>query len=97
MNENSAEKSLQFNERKWKYLKIGKKNDYIINQKLEVDTWKKDYDKEDNLHEEEGGKKTMIEVQELKYLGFVIASSARNVPNIIERKRKSMGTPKIHH
>ena len=57
MNENSAEKSLQFNERKWKYLKIGKKKDYIINQKLKVDTWKKDYDKEDNLHEEGGERK----------------------------------------
>ena len=97
MNENSAEKSLQFNERKWKYLKIGKKKDYIINLKLEVDTWKKDYDKEDNLHEEEGGQKTMIEVQELKYFGFGIASSASNVPNILDKKGKSIGTPKKHH
>ena len=39
----------------------------------------------------------MIEVQELKYLGFGIASSASNVPNILDRKRKSMGTPKKHH
>ena len=41
MNENSAEKSLQFNERKCKYLKIGKNKDTVISQTLEVDTWKK--------------------------------------------------------
>ena len=57
MNENSAEKSLQFNEKKCKYLKISKKKEDIITQTLEVDTWKKEYDKEDNLHEEEGEKK----------------------------------------
>ena len=42
MNENSAEKSLQFNEKKCKYLKIGKKKEDIITQTLEVDTWKKE-------------------------------------------------------
>ena len=94
MNENSAEKNLQFNEKKCKYLKIGKKKETIVNQRLQVDTWKKQYDMDDKLHEEEGGKKTMIEVVELKYLGFVIASSASNVPNILDRNKKSMSTPK---
>ena len=61
---------------------------------MPVDTWKKLYDKEDKLHEEKGVKKTMIEVLELKYLGFVIESSASNVPNITERNKKSMSTPK---
>ena len=59
--------------KKCKYLKIGKKKETIANQKLQVDSRKKQYDKEDKLHEEEGGKKTIIEVLELKYLGFVIA------------------------
>ena len=36
----------------------------------------------------------MIEVLELKYLGFVLASSASNVPNILDRNKKSMSTPK---
>ena len=64
---------------------------------MEVDTWKKDYDKEDNLHEEEGGKKTIIEVQELEYVGFVIASSASNVPNILDRKNEINEHTKKHH
>ena len=34
----------------------------------------------------------MIEVKELKYLGFVIALNASNVPNIWDRKKKSMST-----
>lgn len=35
----------------------------------------------------------MIEVTELKYLGFVVASSASNVPNISDRKKKLFSTP----
>ena len=93
MNENSAEKSFQFNERKCKYLKIGKNKDTVISQTLEVDTWKRSYDKNDNLIEEEGGKKSMTEVKEFKYLGFIIASSASNVPNILDRKKKLTSTP----
>ena len=51
------------------------------------------YDSEDHLIENEGGKKVMIEVNELKYLGFVIAASASNVPNILDRKKKLISTP----
>ena len=58
-----------------------------------VDTWKQSYDSDDNLIEEEGGKKQMIEVEELKYLGFVVASSASNVPNILDRQKKLISTP----
>ena len=53
-----------------------------------MDTWKQSYDSDDNLIEEEGGKKQMIKVEELKYLGFVVASSASNVPNILDRQKK---------
>ena len=35
----------------------------------------------------------MTEVKELKYLGFIIASSASNVPNILDRKKKLTSTP----
>ena len=73
-------------------MKIGKNKDTVISQTLEVDTWKRSYDKEDNLIEEEGGKKSMTEVKELKYLGFIIASSASNVPNILDRKKKLTNT-----
>ena len=93
MNENSAEKILQFNDIKCKYIKIGKKKEIVTSQTLEVDTWNTTHDNKDNLTEEEGEKKPMTEVMELKYLGFVIASSASNVPNILDRRRKSMSTP----
>ena len=58
----------------------------VLNQTLEVDTWKKTYNSEDKLIEKEGGKKFMLEVNELKYLGFVVAANASKVPNIIDRK-----------
>ena len=56
MNECSAEKKLQFNEKKCKYLKMGKHKQVVTNQTLEVDTWKQVYDNDDNLVEKEGGK-----------------------------------------
>ena len=49
MNECSAEKKLQFNEKKCKYLKMGKNKQVVTNQTLEVDTWKQAYDNDDNL------------------------------------------------
>ena len=41
-----------------------------------MDTCDIKYDYEDNLIESEGAKRTMEEVTELKYLGFVISSDA---------------------
>ena len=55
INESSAEKNQQFNEKKCKYLKIDKKKEVVLNQTLEVGTWKKTYNSEDKLIEKEGG------------------------------------------
>ena len=55
MNESSAENNLQFNEKKCKYLKLGKNTKVILNRTLEMDTRKKTYDSEDNFIEKEGG------------------------------------------
>ena len=37
----------------------------------------------------------MEEVLETKYLGFVISENASNVPNISDKKQKSIGTIQI--
>ena len=92
MNENAAEKNLQFNPKKCKYLSIGRNKKSMLHHTLEVDTWNIDYDDLDNIVESEGKKKNMIEVSQIKYLGFVIADNASNVQNILDKKKKSHGT-----
>ena len=92
MNEHSAEKNLQFNPKKCKFLSIGRNKEKMLKHTLEVDTWNISYDDSDILVETEGIKKNMIEVSEIKYLGFVIAENASYVPNILDKKKKSNGT-----
>ena len=71
--------------------KYGKKEAFPQHT-LEVDTWTITYDKDNNLIETEGEKKQMEEVNQLKYLGFVIADNASNVANILDKKNKSINT-----
>ena len=92
MNENSAEKNLQFNSKKCKYLSIGRNKETSPSHTLEVDIWNVSYDEEDNLNESEGGKSKMEAVSELKYLGFIISENASNVANIASKKNRSIGT-----
>ena len=92
MNENSAEKNLQFNPKKCKYLSLGKNRETSPLHTLEVDTWNITYDNDNNLIESEGERKKMEEVKELKYLGFVISDNASNVANILDKKNKSTTT-----
>ena len=68
---------------------MGKRKEVLTNQTLEVDTWKQTYETDDTSVEKEGGKKHMIKVNELKYLGFVVSSSA----SISDRKKKLISTP----
>ena len=92
MNENSATKLLQFNTKKCKYLRMGNLNKTSLPNKLEVDSWEIKYDDQDNIIETEGEKVEMKEEAEIKYLGFVICGNASNVPNILEKKNKAIGT-----
>ena len=92
MNENSAEKKHQFNPKKCKYIRVGKNKKLNPSQTLEVDSWDVKFDKEDKLLETEGGKTTMEEVTEIKYLGFVVSSDASNVANISDKRNKSFST-----
>ena len=92
MNENSAEKRLQFNPKKCKYLDIGRNTETsVLHNTLEVDTWDISYDEKENMIETEGPKVKMTKVNQLKHLGFVISEDASNVPNISEKKKKSIG------
>ena len=59
MNENSAEKNLQFNETKCKFMYIGKNKETKHENTLEVDSWKISYNDQNELVEEEGGKVSM--------------------------------------
>ena len=92
MNENSATKLLQFNTKKCKYLRMGNVKNVSLPNNLEVDSWEVKYDEQDNLVETEGKKLEMQEEYEIKYLGFVISGNASNVPNILDKKKKSLGT-----
>ena len=92
MNGNSAEKLLQFNTKKCKYMKIGKHKQSHIPHTLKVDSWNISYDEQEELVETEGNKIDMNEVKEIKYLGFVISNNASNVANISEKQKKSIGT-----
>ena len=79
MNENSAEKNLQFNLKKCKYLSVGNNKETAPSHTLEVDSWNITYDNDNNINETEDGKKNMEEVTELKYLGFVILCNAMKI------------------
>ena len=91
MNEHSAEKNFQFNRKKCKFSNIRRNKEKMLTQTLEVDTWNIGYDVFDNLLETEGIKIPMIEVSEIKYLGFVLADNASNVQNNLDKDKKSKG------
>ena len=50
MNKNSAEKNLQFNPKKCKYLSIGKNKETAPLHTLEVDSWNITYDNDNNIN-----------------------------------------------
>ena len=92
--DHTANKILQFNDTKCKTMNIGKNPDSIIDQDIQVDKWDTDHDKMGEFQEEYRGKVLVKEAKEYKYLGFVISSSASNVPNILDKKGKVAGTHK---
>ena len=99
MNIKSAEKTLQFGAAKCKTILVGKNKKVVPNNSLEVDSW-------DIIHEENQktgdtelvetyrGKIEIEQVEEYKYLGFVISSTGDNMANIRKVKNKSIGVIK---
>jgi hypothetical protein len=90
----TSNKMLQFNDTKCKTMKIGKSPDSIIDQDIQVDRWDAHHDKNGDFHEEYMGKVAMKDTKEYKYLGFVISTSASNVPNILDKEGKVAGIHK---
>ena len=75
---------------------VGKSQDKVINNSLQVDKWTVDYveDKQTGeavLFENYDGKVEIDKVEEYTYLGFVISSKGDNMANIRQMQNKSIG------
>ena len=86
LNSKTAEKCLQFGATKCKTMLIGKSTENIINTKLFVDKWEVIYEESDTgeevLVETYVGQVPIEEVEEQRYLGFVLSSQGNNMVNI---------------
>ena len=96
LNIKSAEKGLQFGTNKCKYMKIGRKTENVRNNAIYVDGWEEEYlvnneNQEVDLKEKYIGKIPIEEVEQQKYLGFMISSKGNNFVNIKAMERKSIG------
>ena len=69
--------------------------DEHLHSELKVDTWKLLFDQDENMKEVYDGKKTMEEVKEIKYLGVIILQSGSNMPDIINKRNRAIGTQKL--
>ena len=99
INIKSAEKTLQFGVTKCKSILVGKNKQDIPNNSLVVDNWKITHEENLNtgdtdLVEEYQGKIEIEQVEEYKYLGFVISSTGDNMANIRKIRNKSIGVIK---
>ena len=59
-----------------------------------MDSWRLNHKPNGTFHEEFLGKVPMIEEKSLLYLGHVMSHDGRNLPNIIHKMKKSIGTQK---
>ena len=96
LNLKSAEKGLQFGTSKCKMMIVGKNKENIRNNKIHVDKWMEEYIEnketgEIDLKEKYTGEVAIEEVQEQKYLGFILSADGKNIANIQAMERKSIG------
>ena len=96
INIKSAEKTLQFGQKKCKTMLVGKNSEEIISNELLVDDWIVDYTENKETGETEivetfNGQVPMSKTGEQKYLGFVLSNKGDNMANIREMKNKSIG------
>ena len=96
INIKSAEKTLQFGQKKCKTMLVGKNSEEIISNELLVDVWIVDYAENKETGETEivetfNGQVPMSKTGEQKYLGFVLSNKGDNMANIREMKNKSIG------
>ena len=97
INVKTSDKYLQFGKDKCQTMVISKQKEVekYLHSELEVDTWKVTFDKNENMKETFDGKQIMKEVKEIKYLGVVISQDGSNMPDIIQKRNKSLGTHKL--
>ena len=96
INVKSAEKNLQFGASKCKSILVGKDKKNIPNSRLVVDNWNISHVENKktgstDLVETYGGKTDVEQVEEYKYLGFIISSTGDNMAQIRNIKNKSIG------
>ena len=99
MNIKTAEKGLQFGEKKCKTMLVGKNIKNVLNTPLSVDTWSVTH-----VENKETGDTDLVEMyagpveisscKKQKYLGFVISSTGDNMDNIRAIRNRSHGTIK---
>ena len=68
------------------------KSKSYINSNLFVDSWKLEHTDSNTFKEEFVGKVPMEETNSLLYLGYMLSNTKSNMPNIIHKKNKSIGT-----
>ena len=96
LNLKSAEKTLQFGQNKCKIMIIGKGQENFRINPIYVDNWSEEYIEnnltgETDLEEKFEGKIKVEQVQQQKYLGFVLSSTGNNLANIQAMEEKSVG------
>ena len=95
VNVKSANKDLQFGVDKCKYRIVCKKKpESFLHPNIEVDQWKVEHLKSDNVIDKFVGKTSIKEDKSLMYLGHMLSQNGDNMPNIIFMRNKSIGTQK---
>ena len=96
LNVKTAEKTLQFGNKKCQYMIVGKNGQYVTQKNLKVDHWRMEYKEnkmsgEHDMFEYYDGKLDVMKTNQYKYLGFIISNTGDNMANIKAMKNKSIG------
>ena len=96
LNVKTAEKTLQFGNKKCQYMIVGKNGQYVTQKNLKVDYWRMEYIEnkmsgEHDMFEYYDGKLDVMKTNQYKYLGFIISNTGDNMANIKAMKNKSIG------
>ena len=95
VNVKTADKDLQFGADKCTFMVVSKmKQKYIHETELFVDSWKLKHLPDGSFEEEFLGKVPMSEEKTFMYLGHMLSNDGSNMPNIIHKKNKTIGTKK---
>ena len=93
VNVKTADKDLQFRSDKCSYMVVSKmKLENCHQSELFVDKWTLKHNEDGTMKEEFIGKVPMKEESSFVYLGHVLSKDGSNMPNIIHKENKSIGT-----